>query len=162
MVELHNLSDSLTVQRARVPLPQLIQSETFTMKFAPQHSEGRHYAIDISVEGASDGQGIGFLASRGESSSLNPLFFDQRLRWSELIFDTTVDEARSNFARLADTLGGLGIPVPVLTLIALLTVGNTVVLFMIHMFISGHIAVARLLQKFLDQEAVTLRGPTSP
>ena len=69
MIELRDVTDGRelgVVKQVSTPLAALAQSKSFTMRFPPQLSLDRDYALKVSVEGASDGHGIGLLASRGE------------------------------------------------------------------------------------------------
>ena len=101
----------------QMPLVSMARTKSFTLRFPPQPSVFREYALDITVDGASDGQGIGLLASRGEGYRGGTLFIDAgRPRWGDLIFETTVDGATSNFGSVALQLGQRGIPAPAIVL----------------------------------------------
>lgn len=105
----------------RMPLESMARSKSFTLRFPRQPSVFREYALDITVEGASDGQGIGLLASRGEGYRGGTLFIDDgRPRWGDLIFETTVEDATSNFGSIASQLGQRGVPAPRLVLLFVL------------------------------------------
>ena len=124
VLELRDVTDGRdrgVVQRISTPLVALAQSESFTMHFPPQPSLHRDYALEVSVEGGSDGQGIGLLASRGEGYQGARLFVDNgRARWGDLIFETTVDDATSNFGSIASQLAQGGIPAPRVVLLLVL------------------------------------------
>lgn len=115
VLQLRDITDDnelgVVVQRISIPLPALAQSESFTMRFPRQASAYRDYALDVRVEGGSDGQGIGLLASRGQGYPSGLLLIDDgRPRWGDLIFETTVDEASSNFGAIAAQLEKGGMP----------------------------------------------------
>lgn len=127
-------SDGPVVQRASAPLPDLARSDAFTMAFAPQASRNRMYALEITVQGGSDGQGIGLLASRGEGYPRATLLLNGRQWWGQLVFETTVDGATSNFGAIAEQLGGSGIPAPRAVLLLVLLVLNATVFLLIQAF----------------------------
>ena len=136
MLELRDVTDGGEwgiVKRVSTPLAALAQSESFTMRFAPQPSLHRDYALEVSVEGGSDGQGIGLLASRGEGYRGATLHIDGgRARWGDLIFETTVEAATSNFGSIASQLAQGGIPAPRVVLLLLFLVKNAALFFIIR------------------------------
>ena len=118
------------VKRTVTPLPSLAQTASFTIHFPPQPSFYREYALEITVEGGSDGQGVGFLASRGQGYRDAILLINGATRWGDLIFETTVEEAAPNFQVIARQLGRGGIPVPQ-GVLALLLLAKTVFIFLL-------------------------------
>jgi len=128
-------ADPGIVHRASVPLAELARMESFTMRFPPQRSRYRAYLLEVTTEGSSDGQGIGLLAARGGSlrgdNYRGPtLWMEGRRRFGNLVFDTTVNGAMSNFESIAATLGRGGVPAPSLVLFLVL-IGKYVALFVI-------------------------------
>ncbi len=134
VLELRDVTDGRelgVVKRVSTPLAALAQSESLTIRFPPQPSLDRDYALKVSVEGASDGQGIGLLASRGEGYRGATLHIDGgRARWGDLIFETTVDNATSNFGSIASQLAQGGVPAPRVVLLLVL-LGKYAALFLI-------------------------------
>ena len=134
VIELRDVTDGRelgVVKQVSTPLAALAQSKSFTMRFPPQLSLDRDYALKVSVEGASDGQGIGLLASRGEGYRGATLHIDGgRARWGDLIFETTVDNATSNFGSIASQLAQGGVPAPRVVLLLVL-LGKYAALFLI-------------------------------
>jgi hypothetical protein len=123
------------VQRVSTPLVSLAQSASFSMRFAPQSSLYREYALEVTVEGGSDGQGIGLLASRGEGYRGATLHIDGgRARWGDLIFETTVDGATSNFGSIASQLAQGGIPAPRVVLLLVLLAKYAALFLVIRVF----------------------------
>jgi hypothetical protein len=122
------------VQRAATPLASLARSESFVMRFPPQRSRYREYSLAVSVEGASDGQGIGLLAARGEGYRGATLFVDGRPRFGDLLFETSVDNATTNFGSIASQLAQGGIPVSRVVLVLLLIAEFGALYFVIRAF----------------------------
>lgn len=100
------------IARVSTPLAELARMESFTIPLRPQPSIWREYALAVKAEGGSDGQGIGLLATRGEGYAGGTLYVNGRRRFGDLVFETTVDEAMSNFGSIASQLGQGGIPAP--------------------------------------------------
>ncbi len=138
VLELRDVTDGRergVVQRISTPLVSLAQSESFTMRFPPQPSLYRDYALEVTVEGGSDGQGIGLLASRGEGYRGATLHIDGgRARWGDLIFETTVDEATSNFGSIASQLARGGVPAPRVVLLLVLLAKYAALFLVIRAF----------------------------
>ena len=91
---------------------------------------------------ASDGQGIGLLASRGgnmheDNYHRSTLLIEGRRQFSNLIFDTTVDGATSNFGAIASQLGQGGIPGPRLVLALILLAKYAALALVIRAFASA-------------------------
>ncbi len=128
-----------TVRQESAPTAELAESRSYTMRFPPQPSQYREYALVVVVAGGSDGQGIGLLASRGgnirESNYRRPtLLIDGRRQFGNLIFDTTVNEATSNFGAIASQMRQGGIPVPHFLLALILLVKYLALLLVIRAF----------------------------
>jgi hypothetical protein len=139
VVQLRDITDDreqgVVVQRTSTPLVKMAQSESFTMRFPPQSSVYREYALDVMVDGASDGQGIGLLASRGEGYRGGALLIDDgRPSWGDLIFETTVDDATSNFGSIASQLAQSGIPAARVVLLLVLVAKYLALLAIIRAF----------------------------
>ena len=131
--ELRDVTDQRewgVVTRVSAPLPELARMESFTIRFRPLPSVYREYALDVIVQGGSDGQGIGMLATRGEGYRDGNLFVNGRRRFGDLAFETTVDAASSNFGSIASQLAQSGIPAPRVVLFLVL-IAKYVALFVI-------------------------------
>ena len=115
-----NQRDWGVIARVATPLPELARLESFTIPLRPQPSIYREYVLKVTVEGGSDGQGIGLLATRGEGYGGATLFVNGRRRFGDLVFETTVDDAKSNFGSIASQLGQGGIPAPRVVLLLVL------------------------------------------
>jgi hypothetical protein len=133
----------------RVPLASMLRAESFTLRFPRQPSVHREYALTVTVEGGSDGQGIGLLATRGEGYAGGTLFVNGRRRFGDLVFETTVDDAMSNFGSIASQLAAGGVPFPRVVLLLVL-VAKYVALF----------AIIRAFAPAAGQAA--LEAPTPP
>ena len=153
VLELRDVTDGPeggAVKRISTPLVALTQAESLTMRFPPQPSLDRDYVLKVSVEGSSDGQGIGLLASRGEGYRGTILQIDGgQARWGDLIFETTVDKATSNFGSIASQLAQGGVLAPRVVLLVVL-LGKYAALFL----------VIRACARPLD--AATRAGQTPP
>ena len=157
MLELRDITDEQggeVVRQASAPTAELAESGSYTMRFPPQPSRYHEYALLISVVDGSDGQGIGLLASRGgnlhEDNYWRPtLLIGGRRRFSNLIFDTTVDEATSNFGAIASQMEQGGIPAPRLVLLLVL--------------LAKYAALVLVIRAFASQAAATVpTGRTPP
>ena len=118
-----------------VPLSALSDAEALTLRFPPQPSRGREYRIEFTVAGVARGHGIGLLAARGEGyrrafHSIN----GGRPRWGDLVFETTVEGAISNFGSIAGQLGRGGVPASRAVLALLLLVKNGILFVLIYAF----------------------------
>ena len=144
-----------TVTRVSAPLPELARMESFTIHFRPQPSVYREYALDVIVQGGSDGQGIGLLAARDgnmhEDIYRGPaLLINGRRRFGNLVFKTTVDSATSNFGSIASQLGQGGIPAPRVVLLLVL-IAKYAALFVI----------IRAFARSVDEATLEARTPPS-
>ena len=138
-LELRDITDDadrgVLKKRESIPLPSLARMQSFTMRFLPQESLYRQYALQVNVAGSSDGQGIGLLATRGGSfRSIHyhtpTLWTNGNRQFGNLVFQTTVDTATSNFGSIASQLARGGIPAPRLVLLFVL-IGKYLALFVI-------------------------------
>lgn len=128
ILELRDITDGANypaLERVSVPLASMARMRSFTMHFRPQPSFFRDYALQVSVEGSSDGQGIGLLAARGGrfrgyNYSTPTLLINGRRQFGSLVFRTTVDRAMSNFESIASQLAQAGIPAPRIVLLFVL------------------------------------------
>ena len=125
----------LAVAELSTSVASFAQLESFTMRFPPQASLYRDYALLVGVEGSSDGQGIGLLAARGGSlrgdNYRRPrLWINSRRQFGNLVFETTVDGATSNFGSIASQLAQGGVPAPRVVLLFVL-IGKYLALFAI-------------------------------
>ena len=118
------------VQRAEVQAAELVGAGAYTLRFPPQPSLGRRYELELRVTGAPRGNGIGLLATRGDGYPDGSLRVRGRTRFGDLVFESSVDDARSNFAVLAARLAENGVPAPAL-LLALAVLLQNVALFFI-------------------------------
>ena len=81
------------------------------------------------------GRGIGLLATRGEGYRRAVLSFDGgRPRWGDLVFETGVEGATSNFGSIAAQLGRSGIPAPRAVLALLLMLKSGILFLLIRSF----------------------------
>ena len=129
-------SEGTVVKQVSEPLVSLAQSESFTMRFPPQPSLSRNYALEVTVEGGSAGQGIGLLATRGEGYRGGTLRINGgRPRFGDLVFETTVDEAMSNFGSIAFRLAQGGVPAPRVVLLLLFLVQNAALFLVIRAYV---------------------------
>lgn len=115
MISLYDVTDDrapLAVRQVSVPTAELAGADSFTLRFPPQRSVYREYVLEVSVVDGSDGQGIGLLATRGDGYRDGSLFVNGRRRFGDLAFETTVDDATSNFGSIASQLAAGGIPAP--------------------------------------------------
>ena len=127
-------SDGPVVHRLSEPLAALAQRDALALQFAPQPSQNRSYALDIAVHGGSDGQGIGLLASRGDGDRRASLLVNGRRQWGNLVFETTVDGAPSNFGAIAGQLGRGGVPAPRAALMAVLILADAMLFLLLQAF----------------------------
>ncbi len=134
------------VARVSTPLPVLAQMESFTIPLRQQPSIWREYALKVTVAGGSDGQGIGLLATRGEGYDGGALFVNGRRRFGDLVFETTVDAATSNFGSIASQLGQGGIPAPRVVLLLVLIAKYVALLLTIRAFARSADAAALEVQ----------------
>ena len=123
------------VYREETPLSVLAEAGALTLRFPPQPLRERDYRIEFTVTDAPRGRGIGLLATRGEgyrraALSLN----DDRPRWGDLVFETGVEGATSNFGSIAAQLGRSGIPAPRAVLALLLTLKSGILFLLIRTF----------------------------
>ena len=139
------------VARMSTPLPELARMESFTIPLRPQPSIYREYALRVTVEGGSDGQGIGLLATRGEGYAGATLFVNGRRRFGDLVFETSVDDAMSNFGSIASQLAQGGVPAPRVVLLLVL-IAKYVALFVI----------IRAFARSADEATLEARTPPSP
>lgn len=122
-----------------VLLSALSDAEALTLRFPPQPSRGREYRIEFTVAGVPRGQGIGLLAARGEGyrrafHSIN----GGRPRWGDLVFETTVEGATSNFGSIAAQLDRGGVPASRVVLALLLLVKNGILFMLIYALTAAH------------------------
>ena len=115
-----------------MPAVELVQLGSFTMRFPPQRSLYREYALEVTVEGGSDGQGIGLLATRGAGYRDATMSIRGRPRFGDLVFETTVDDALSNFGSIASQLTQGGVPAPGAVLLLILLVKNAALFLVIR------------------------------
>lgn len=110
----------VVVGSTTVPLARLVQSDALTLNFTPQRSWHRRYQLTVTVAGASRDLGFGLLAARGEGHRDAMLTVNGTRKWGDLVFETTVAGAVSNFALLRGRLASAGIPAPGVALAVLL------------------------------------------
>lgn len=137
ILQLRDVTDEDTprlVKRVSLSTGLLADADSFTMRFAPQSSRYREYALEVAIEDGSDGQGIGVLATRGEGPDGTEMLINGRRWYGDLVFETSVDPARSNVGLIAARLAERGVPVPTVVLILLLIVKNVVLFFVIQAF----------------------------
>ena len=136
VLELRDVTDDRdngVVQQTSVPLASLAHSGAMTLQFPSQPSLYREYALVVTVKDGPRKRGIGLLASRGEGYGAARLTVDGgRARFGDLIFETTVDTARSNFGSIRSTLAAGGVPVAGFVLVVVLLAKNGVLFFIIR------------------------------
>lgn len=134
IVVLHDLKSGIVHQEV-APISELAAAEVLMLRFAPQPSRGRDYRLEFRVADAPRGRGIGLLATRGGGHRRAVLTINGgRPRWGDLVFDTTVDGAISNFGAIASQLARAGVPAPYAVLALLLLTKSTALFVLIHAF----------------------------
>lgn len=121
------------VHRRSLPLADLARADAFTLTFPPQASQNHRYALQVEVMDGSDGQGFGLLAARGTARRAT-LLVQGRPQWGNLVFETTVDDATSNFGALAAQLGRAPVPAPRAVLLLVLVAANAALFVVLQAF----------------------------
>jgi hypothetical protein len=134
--------DGRLVHRETTALEPLTRQDAHTIRFARQDSAFREYALVIGVEGGSDGQGFGLLASRGPGHRAATLWIDGREQYGDLVFETTVEGATSAFGAIAAQLEAAGLPLPAACLVLLLAGKYAGLYFVLRAFTRRADAVA--------------------
>jgi hypothetical protein len=124
------------VAQATVPLAELIAEDGFTLRFAPRSSWYRAYRLVVTVSGAERGQGVGLLATRGEGHRDARLRVGSAVKWGDLVFETTVGGARSNFELMSAHLRAAGLPAPSGVLTALLALQYAALFFTLRSLVA--------------------------
>jgi hypothetical protein len=123
------------VDRVEMPLSTLAEAQRLTLRFRPQPSRERDYRLEFMVVDAPRGHGIGLLATRGEGHRRAVLSINRgRPRWGDLVFETTVDGASSNFRSIASQLARAGVPAAGAVLALLLLAKSAALLLLIYAF----------------------------
>jgi hypothetical protein len=107
-----NANEGTLIARVVKPADDLIRAGALTVSFAPQASWYRTYCVVVWVEQAGYGEGFGLLAARGDGHRDSALIVNGARKWGDLVFETTVTDAVSNFGILSGRFESAGIPAP--------------------------------------------------
>ena len=128
----------VVIRQVTKPVAELVAEGEVTLAFPPQRSFARRYEMELRVTGAARGQGLGLLATRGDGYRDGRLRVIGRNRFGDLVFDTTVEGARSNFEVLASRLTAAGVPAAALVLVAAMLGKNAALLLILRaLFTAG-------------------------
>lgn len=122
----------VVIQQQTTPVAELVDAGEVTLSFPPQRSFARRYELELRVADAPKGQGLGLLATRGAGYRDGRLRVIGRNRFGDLVFETTVEGARSNFAVLASRLATAGVPAAALVLLAAILGKNAALLLVLR------------------------------
>ena len=152
-LDLRDMTDDQdrSIKRVSVATTALATSSSFTLRFPPQPSRYHEYVLVVTIKDGSDGQGIGLLASRGgglQSDSYEDpvMFINGRRQFGNLVFDTAVDGATSNFGSITSQMGQGGIPAPRLVLLLVLIAKYAALTAVIRAFVPQTVATAPVSQ----------------
>jgi hypothetical protein len=94
---------SLLFRQAR-PVEEVLARDGYTWSFGPvAGSEGRRFRVEVGMPETKAGEGIGLVATRGDTCRAGALVVGDRERWSDLVFSTTSPLATA-FGRLRHAL----------------------------------------------------------
>jgi hypothetical protein len=92
------------VYRAVVDTRRVVDDPTFTWQFTPlDDSDGRLYALRVSMPAAPFGHGVSLLATRDEHYLDGRFWFDGREQWGDLVLETSARRA-TTFQRFEHAL----------------------------------------------------------
>lgn len=140
--DVSNEAAPIVIKRVEEPVAALVQSRSYTIEFPAQPSAYRDYVLEVTVEGSSDGQGLGLLATRGEGYRGGKLWLNGRERVGDLAFETTVAQARSAFRSMASQLAQTGVPAPAVVLVLVLLGKYAALFFVIRALVPEGAAAA--------------------
>jgi hypothetical protein len=136
-IELRDVTSAtpVVVGRRSVPAGSIAESEALSLSFSPQQSRDRQYELALGMTGTPGGRGIGLLATRGEGNTPGALRVNGRRRYADLVFETSVRGAQSNYAVLASRLSGAGVPAAGVCLALAIALGDMSLLVLLLLLV---------------------------
>lgn len=102
----------------------LVAAGRVTLSFPPRPSLGRKFELALHTIHTPLSHAIGLLATRGEGYTPGVLRVNGWQRNGDLVFDTSVDQAQSNFAVLVSRLSSAGVPAAAVCLLLTLAIAH--------------------------------------
>ena len=110
---------SLTASNA-----SLVTAGRITLSFPPRPSLGRRFELALHTIHTPLSHAIGLLATRGEGYAPGVFRVNGGQRNGDLVFETSVDQAQSNFATLVSRLSSAGVPAAAVCLLLTLAIAH--------------------------------------
>ncbi len=126
IIELRDVTSKPPVVVASLIAPNasLVAEGRITLSFPSRPSLGRKFELALHTIHTPLTHAIGLLATRGEGYTPGVLRVNGWQRNGDLVFETSVDQAQSNFAVLVSRLSSAGVPAAAVCLLLTLAIAH--------------------------------------